>query len=385
MRPSHRNFLINLLLLFIVLAISYAALEFTIYKLGLANSLNNWRQADDTFHHSLRPNSEGMYVFPGDFTMLYKINSLGFRDEAAREVDYSTKEKEEFRIVFIGDSFTEGFGLNYSDTFSALVGIRLKQERPETKWTVINGGVASYSPLFENVYIKKKIIPLKPDLVILNLDLGDFFDDYKWSQPGLAEFDAKGLPVRIYPPKPTPIATFFRKHSYTYNFLAKHSILSDPFKRKEAERNALVKANLGDVKYDIFALIRSDDAPKKNAEVIARTKFYLQDIHKELSKNNISFLLVMYPNGAQISTKEWRIGRLQYFLEPDKIYSPKIFEEMGDFSKENGINFLSTYYAFKNSTAYPLFYTYDNHFTKNGSRVITNAIYERLIKENFYR
>ena len=43
----------------------------------------------------------------------YKIftNNLGFKDKSNREIEFKKK------ILFIGDSFTEGVGIKYEDTF----------------------------------------------------------------------------------------------------------------------------------------------------------------------------------------------------------------------------------------------------------------------------
>ena len=383
MKINFKKLLGNLVLLFIVLAFCIIIIEFTIYTLGLANIVS-FRQSDDTIHHILKPNSTGRFIVQGDFEAYYYINSMGFRDSVVRDVDYSKKDPNEFRIVFVGDSFTEGFGLNYSDTFEQLLEKRLNKEYPEKKWVVINAGVASYSPLFENLLIKTKIISLKPDLVILDMDQGDFNDDYKWSLPENAQLDEKGLPVRIYPQKTSPIKDFSRRHSYIANLLAKHSVLSDPFGKKAAALVDYEKDHLGDLRYDLLAVMRSDDAPKQNEDIINnKSKLYLRDIHNELSKNNISFLFTMFPYGVQISTHEWSIGRKQYHFDNDTLYSTKIFDVMEDFSKETNICFLSTYPAFKSSNLSPLFYDHDPHFTKNGAKVMANSIYEKLISNNF--
>src|SRR3989344_1100452 len=164
----------NIFLLIIILTISFAAIEITIKTLKLAD-LQSFRQPDKEVHHSLIPNSKGVVRFRDEFKAVYIINSLGMRSDGREEK--LEKGKSEFRVVFIGDSFTEGWGLSYEDTFTKLVENKLKAEYPETKWSVFNAGVASYSPITEYAYIKKRIIPLKPDLVVLLLDGSDFHDD----------------------------------------------------------------------------------------------------------------------------------------------------------------------------------------------------------------
>ena len=52
-----------------------------------------------------------------EFKTTHKYNSQGFRDE---EIMYS-KEADEKRILFIGDSITEGFGVRVNERFSNIV------------------------------------------------------------------------------------------------------------------------------------------------------------------------------------------------------------------------------------------------------------------------
>ena len=51
-------------------------------------------------------------------------NSLGFKDKTNRQISLKTDKK---RLVFIGDSFTEGLGLIYEKTFVGLIDETLKK------------------------------------------------------------------------------------------------------------------------------------------------------------------------------------------------------------------------------------------------------------------
>lgn len=94
------------------------------------------RIPDRAYHHTLQPLFDGYDVWG---TQRYRVitDSLGFRDAVAREVPLRTDRP---RILFIGDSFTEGIGLPYEQTF---VG-RFARAFPELD--VLNAGVVSYAP-----------------------------------------------------------------------------------------------------------------------------------------------------------------------------------------------------------------------------------------------
>jgi len=52
------------------------------------------------------------HIATGDFDHSATLNSLGLRDE-----EILVKQPEEFRILFIGDSFTYGLGVRDTETF----------------------------------------------------------------------------------------------------------------------------------------------------------------------------------------------------------------------------------------------------------------------------
>ena len=70
-------------------------------------------------------------------------NSLGFKDKSSRTVSLLPTRDIKKRIVFIGDSFTNGFALEYEDTFVGIIDKELNKRSIE----VLNAGVASYSPI----------------------------------------------------------------------------------------------------------------------------------------------------------------------------------------------------------------------------------------------
>ena len=57
------------------------------------------------------------------------------------------------RILMLGDSFTEGDGVEYGETFSARLQAMLDSTVLPERWEVINAGVGSYAPLVEYLYL----------------------------------------------------------------------------------------------------------------------------------------------------------------------------------------------------------------------------------------
>ncbi|MEK7251480.1 MAG: hypothetical protein AAB209_13775, partial [Bacteroidota bacterium] len=64
-----------------------------------------------------------------------------------------------------------------NETFSKRLEEKLQSQQGAMKFEVINAGVGSYSPLLEYLYLKHYELQFNPDLVILNFDLSDVYDD----------------------------------------------------------------------------------------------------------------------------------------------------------------------------------------------------------------
>jgi len=93
---------------------------------------------------------------------LKEYNSYGFRYE---EID-ETKIDTSFRIFAVGGSTTYGSASNNDETWPGHLE-RIISEITENDVKVINAGISGASSKSEYELIKNKIIPLKPDLIIM--------------------------------------------------------------------------------------------------------------------------------------------------------------------------------------------------------------------------
>jgi len=73
------------------------------------------------YHHDLRSNASYKDSW-GYNNYLVHTNNLGFKDKSIRDVNF--KEKN---ILFIGDSFTEGVGLKFDQTYVGIISEKLKK------------------------------------------------------------------------------------------------------------------------------------------------------------------------------------------------------------------------------------------------------------------
>jgi lysophospholipase L1-like esterase len=97
-----------------------------------------------------------------------RINAKGLR---MPETSYA-KPRGTFRILFLGDSVTVGWGLEEEQTFPRQVAGALA-ERSGKPIEAINAGVNGYSPWQEAIYLEKEGLRYEPDLVVLSFVLND--------------------------------------------------------------------------------------------------------------------------------------------------------------------------------------------------------------------
>ncbi len=130
------------------------------------------RQKSSVFHHTLKANGQHSTETWGVTSHPLHTNSLGFKDQVTREIPLHSSR---YRLLFIGDSFTEGIGFPYEKTFVGLVDEALNAYNVE----VLNAAVSSYSPAiyFKKVEYLLKTVGLQFDHLIVFLDISDIADE----------------------------------------------------------------------------------------------------------------------------------------------------------------------------------------------------------------
>ncbi|MDY6906008.1 MAG: hypothetical protein SWH61_15130 [Thermodesulfobacteriota bacterium] len=139
---------------------------------GIMNAAFTYRTDSPVYHHDFIPFQSIDTATWGEITYRLCTNSLGFKDVSPRNVPLKT---DNYRIVFMGDSFTEGIGLPYEKTFAGVVGQQLKKEHI----SVLNAGVLSYAPI---IYWRKtkyliETVGLTFDEMVVFLDISDAWDE----------------------------------------------------------------------------------------------------------------------------------------------------------------------------------------------------------------
>ena len=125
-----------------------------------------------TYHHDLAKSKSVDNARWGPFHYHIRTNSLGFKDKEVRQIPLIS---DHHRLLFIGDSFVEGVGLDYEYTFVGMIDSTMSTRGIE----VLNAGVCGYSPII--FYRKTKYlledIGLKFDDLVVIPDISDALDE----------------------------------------------------------------------------------------------------------------------------------------------------------------------------------------------------------------
>ena len=306
---------------------------------------------DEVFHHKFKKNVN-MKSTGIEKNNRFCTNNFGFKSNC------NSTKKNFFKFAFMGDSFTEGIGLNYENTF---VGIFEKALGSE----VANMGVSSYSPKLHlaklNYYLNKDLLF---DHVIIFLDISDYYDEaYYQLDNKLSVIHTKRDKRRIWLKENFPFTNF-------YMYVLKKIGKKPEIENKESGQIIFDES----AKRKTFWLNKDIETTKINGKSLKKiheeTKFYVEQIYNILKERNIKFSLAIYPwpqnlfntRNNSFYRDEWKnfcMLRCEYFFDFFKEFEKKLKNDTFE-------NIYKKYYFWG-----------DIHFNKTGNRLIG----EKLIKD----
>ena len=358
--------------------------------------LDKCQSLDEEFHHVMIPNRQCRFK-TDEWDVVYKINSMSLRD-----MEYTLNKPEGiFRILVLGDSFAQVHGVDIDESFPKLLERRLNFQ-DNANIEIINSGVFAYSPLVEYLFLKKKGVLFEPDLVIIAFTPTDFWEDrqrfkeLELSYPGSsaeeieekifdgsAKFKFENInSINTKSARPKSLLPFlpFRVKSWLKENLRVYSKLVNFIKagNSPVQQNVL---HLGDIDKDIMAIQRGDKISDEDWEKlwILPVK-YLGMMKKILDEQKVPMVVVIIPDPAQISDREWPgrklLGYPEHFVDTRTPFE----EELTRRLKALDISSINLLPDFKKSSIFPLYFDNDGHWRESGHKVATEIIYEGLTR-----
>jgi len=164
-RLARRPWVTHLVLVVLAIGVPLGIAELTLRPFTVLQRKSTIFERDPDLGWRLRPGAEDHW-----FGTPVTINAKGLRGP---ELDYA-KPPGAFRVLYLGDSVTFGFGLpDHEQTFPYRTGEALRSEMPAVAVETINAGVDGYSPWQERLFLEREGLRYDPDLVVLAFVLND--------------------------------------------------------------------------------------------------------------------------------------------------------------------------------------------------------------------
>ena len=324
------------------------------------------------YHHQLLTGKHHLGVTNvtfHDHSYAMHVNALGLR--SAEDIPYK-KPLGHFRILALGDSFTEGKGVNDEETFCHLVGHQLNRisgKAGRITYEMLNAGVSSFVPVLEYLYLKTKGIKFEPDFVILFYDMSDLVQTRKYLKD--AEFDSTGEVIRVPPPVDSwrlRLKTFVKSRFYFMSVLYK-KIFVDSGKKEAA---------IGEPTRDLMLFSLSVDQTPWFKDW-QRVFSDIEMMRAFCRERNIGFAVVIYPWGHQVNNAEWDLDRKVFGIPADYTAPAAAADMMVRELKVRRIDTLNLFPVFRNyQGSARLYFRHDMHWNKEGHALAAGQVTEFL-------
>lgn len=292
-------------------------------------------------------NKEG-YSRDKEFSVKVRLNKDGF---IGRNYSY-LKPDNTIRILAVGDSLTEAFQVEESESYSQLLENNLKNSFKDKNFEVLNMGIAGYGTEREYYVFKDKGLKFNPDIVLLGFFTGnDFSDNMSENVNPEASFSK----LRDIENK---IKLFFRNHSTAWRFVLRLK-----------SRNSILAYFKDLNKKELNQQLRQGDDQIDTKAQVDRSVSLINNFQKLANKNNVNLVVAVLPPSGQVFDKD---------RNSEELHSGLI-----SFLKKEQINHVDLLPYFKewatlNSDRSP-YLTLDGHPNKYGHQIMAGGISDYLI------
>lgn len=259
-----------------------------------------------------------------DFSYVHAYNSLGLRDKEP------AKDTTAFTIIGLGDSFTEGVGSPADSTWLKLFEKQYALRYPAKKLNTINAGVSGSDPFFEYALLKEKLLPYKPDMVVLCINQSDITDII--TRGGKERFtNANMLSTN------GPWWEFFYSFSFIFRSVAKG------------------------VFHINYILLTDEQNLIEEHRAITEIEALLNDYKKLAAENNFRPVVVLSPMQWELENKRFALKSLsEYCAKDSALQVIDLYQEYLQYQQSHSFSFKNIYWPtdlHHNPTGYNLWAT----------------------------
>ena len=349
----------------------------------LRNTISNGNAltlVDEFGWYDLGPNFNGESRY-GKKYFFVKTDKNGFRINHLENEEKLKKSFREDKILFIGDSFTFGVGLNWEETF---VGILNK----DFNLNAINAGVNSHSPTVYKYklrnYIKKGLIDSNQKIVI-GIDISDVFDEStRWTEykgrPANIEvvkklknshltdqINEKNITINN---KKSKQSNFYNKNNFKLTYQILYGL--ENFVKNYIDDIQVRNNDRSKFTHKKWSLIEEKFAPLGIEEGLKKISNNLMEISQLVADNNNDLYLLIYPWPAQLAFE----NKFNW-----EIYIQNLCIEISCTGVINAFPYFKAYKKNRSNWQKELYIKGDMHFNKKGNYILAEIIASEFVSE----
>jgi hypothetical protein len=320
-------------------------------------------EADPTLGWKFISNGKWKIVYPGGIRNVIEINSMGFRD-------HSPPADKKRKLLVLGDSFVSNISVKDDEVFTEVMEDQLQN------YDVLNFGVVGYGQVQEYLLLQKWIKEIKPDVVLLIIYFGNDFIDNIGAYWGIsrpyASLEGQDSVLVIHPEshpqsknqQSDSLGIFANSH---LNILLTRSLN----KIVQEYDSSLAPPEFYSCQWPVSE--RQDLMFRIMGELLLK----IANLGKE---NDVPVVFALAPSLVQIKDELW-----ESFLKKNIIYQKKFLrslpnDRLMEFSKRHDLLMLDLFPRLhqESKTNVNLYHPVEQHWTKEGNRVVANALIDYL-------
>lgn len=267
-----------------------------------------------------------------EFYFTRTMNSTGYSDVEWKE----KKDSNEFRILCLGDSFTEGDGAHEDSCYPAF--LKRKMVSLKAPVNIMNAGKCGSDPFFSYLNYKDILHKFTPNLIIQTISTNDLIDDIS-VRGGLERF----------------------KPDYTLVFRKPNQLIETIYAISYTSRIFFHLAGYNELLVNRWKYIRNSQTDRKKVK-------QLFNAYSKLTKNNkTKLLIVLLPNKYELETTY-----LPYLntLKNDLLSKGYLVYDLRDYYKD--------YIMSNNKKIEEYYWSIDGHHNAKGYEMMSSGIFDAI-------
>ncbi len=296
----------------------------------------------------------------------------GWRNQHGVSPDLPPSEyrEEDFVILFLGDSFTEGLYLDdWRDAFPFQVETLLRAAHPQAGVRVVNFGWTGSSPVLQERQLEELGAAYRPDLVVQCFDMTDFHDDLRYAE----QLAAKGM-------DPELDLTIFRTLGVWFSWTLGLSSYADWLEARLPLQGAEGQAPAASPHLGLARFFPVDMPLPAARHHMALSWTVTRRIARSAERLGADYALVVLPRYQQFDPREcpedWEA---EGFTHAGDRFLDQPFAWFEERAQEADFPVWPLLESFRQDPRRPKCFVDDPHYNETGHRVAAEAISERIL------